>query len=348
MAPSLNLNSPVDGRPRALPPYTVMLAVDIKDFGGRRGADHESLTAAIPAILDDAFLRGGLGHLIESDRFDQASGDGWLRGYDPSVAPFLLNPFLFSLEEELTDRNHGGAHGLARGGPLRMRVSINLGPVENKGRIRASDGSGDARVATHRLLDSKPVREMLEHSDPSATHVAAIISARFHDDVIKTGYAAMHESLFYRVPVRVKTYEDIAYLHVPRASGRLLAEGLGGAGAGRDKLAATTVPSRKRGRGGPKAGGDAGGGTLAPSTVRVGGVGDVGSASTVVGGDHNGSITSGTHLAGSVGAYYAGATVGDSATVESHPGDGQAAHGTAPADGENVAGGADRRQDGSR
>ncbi|WP_131804217.1 hypothetical protein [Pseudofrankia sp. BMG5.36] len=289
-----------------------MLAVDIKDFGGRRGVDHEALTAAIPDILNDALCRGDLGHLVDADRFDQASGDGWLRGYDPTLTPFLLNPFLMALENELTDRNHRGAHRSGAGQPLRMRVSVNLGPVTDSGRNQASDGSGAARVATHRLLDAAPVRALLERSDPSATHVAAIISARVYEDAVLTGYAAMPDSLFHRVPVEVKTYRDIAYLHVPRTSGRLLAEGFGSAPYEPANPQAFPRPDRGDGSpGGPTAGSSRAGRTGAPRDVRVGGVGNVGSASTVFGGDNHGSLTSGPHLAGPVGAYVAGSTVRD-------------------------------------
>jgi len=288
-----------------------MLAVDIKNFSGHRGVDHEGLTAAIPGILDEALRRGGLGHLTEAHRFDQPSGDGWLRGFDPTVTPFLINPFLSGLEDELADRNHRGVPGHGTTQPMRMRVSIHVGPVTDSGRNLAWDGSGTARVATHRLLDAAPVRALLERSDPSATHIAVIVSARAYEDAVVTGYAAMPESLFHRVPVEVKTYNDIGYLHVPRVSGRLLAEGFG---TGSDEPAAPPPGDRGNGRKGPVGSGGkkrGQGRSAGPRNVRVAGVGDVGRATNVIGGNVEGQFASGPHFAGPVGTYLSGSTARD-------------------------------------
>ncbi|MBX6387834.1 MAG: hypothetical protein IRZ08_02330 [Frankia sp.] len=297
-----------------------MLAVDIKDFSGRPGADHQRLTMAIPDILDGALRRCGLGHLVGAHRFDQSSGDGWLRGYDPTVTTFLINPFLAALQAELSDCNHRGAHGIRATHPLRMRVSIHLGPVDDSGHNLAGDGSGDARVATRRLLDAESVRDLLERSDPSATYVAAILSARVYEDAILTNYAAMPAALFHQVPVQVKTYRDFGYLYVPQVSGRLLTEGLGGTQPG-GPADPPASPAPDRGDGGPNSPARPGARkdeqkkgktrSAVPRSVRSGGVDGTISASTVIAGHNHGSITSGSHFAGPVGAQVSGGEVRD-------------------------------------
>lgn len=82
-------------------------------------------------------------------------------------------------------------------------------------------------VDTHRLLDCEPVRRLLEDSDQEVTFVAATISSRVYEDVVVSGYSAKAPTEFVTVPVRVKTYQGTAFLHVPKPSGGLLERGLG-------------------------------------------------------------------------------------------------------------------------
>jgi hypothetical protein len=213
----------VQGQVRQLPPYRALLIVDVKEFSSRPGRYHQELTAAIPRILRQAFARCGLADLFEEALFQGTTGDGYFLGFRPAVLPYLINPFLAALQDELDYR----ATVKSVSGPeqdLRMRVSVNVGPMADSGRNAINDGSGDARIENHRLLDSAPVRDLLAKSGP-VTRVAAIISARAFEDAVASGYAAESADLFVRVPVTVKNYQGQAYLRVPKPSGDLLTNG---------------------------------------------------------------------------------------------------------------------------
>ena len=213
----------VRGDVKQLPPYRALLIVDVKEFSARPGRYHQELTAAIPRILQQAFARCGLADLYEDAQFHGTTGDGYFLGFRPAVLPYLINPFLAALQDELDYR----ATVKSVSGPeqdLRMRVSVNVGPMEDAGHNAINDGSGDARIENHRLLDSEPVRELLSRSGP-VTRVAAIVSARAFEDAVVTGYADEAADLFVRVPVTVKNYQGEAYLRVPKPSGDLLNNG---------------------------------------------------------------------------------------------------------------------------
>lgn len=204
--------------PTALPNYRALLVVDMKDFSGERGRDHAELTESIPAILRQAFRRCGLVELWEEALFQGSTGDGYFSGFTSRSLPHLLNPVLPALQTELDHRNE------TSGTTIRMRASVNVGPMTGEGENTISDGSGDARVETHRLLDSEPVRDLLERSG-RATCVAAVVSARAFEDAVLPGYSAEDPDLYVPAPVQVKSYQGTAYLRVPHPSGDLLRRG---------------------------------------------------------------------------------------------------------------------------
>jgi hypothetical protein len=146
-------------------------------------------------------------------------------GFGSAYLPYLLNPFLAALQDELEYRNRV-APVTAQRRPIRMRVSVHVGPMTDSGTNGLSDGSGAARVETHRLLDSDPVRDLLKRS-ADTTCVAAIVSARAFEDAVLAGYAAESADLYVPAPVQVKTYQGTAYLRVPHPSGELLSKGFG-------------------------------------------------------------------------------------------------------------------------
>jgi len=239
-----------------LPPYRALLVVDIKDFSGRRGRHHEQLTRSVPELLKAAFTRCGLAALLGAVCFDGTTGDGFVLGFDAKHLPALVDPFLRGLQEELAYRHRvASGHG---GQPVRMRVSINVGPMTDSGGNRLGDGSGAGRVETHRLLDSDAVRHLLDLSTPTITFVAAVVSERTFEDAVAGGFTAVDPELFVEVPVTVKSYQGRAYLYVPLPFGGLLEHGFRPA-----ELQAGAVA------------GSAGRPLDADGGVRVGGVGNV-------------------------------------------------------------------------
>lgn len=207
-----------------LPPYRSMLVVDMKDYSGTLSRHHGHLNTMIPEILHSAFARSALESVWAEGSFSDSTGDGYAIGFPAQRLPFLLNPFLGALQEELADRSRTLT---AAGFPaIRMRVSVSIGPVTDSGANGISDGAGAARVELHRLLDSKPVRALLTHS-AEVTRVAAIVSARAYEDAVAGGYSDEDPGLYVPVSAEVKTYQGQAYLRVPVPSGDLLKRGFG-------------------------------------------------------------------------------------------------------------------------
>ncbi|MGK5642542.1 hypothetical protein ACSNOK_30140, partial [Streptomyces sp. URMC 126] len=114
---------------RDLPPYRGILAVDAKDFTGRPAAEHPSLTTVIPQLVGQGFLRAGLERVWEERKFFGNTGDGLAMGFDPVALPRIIHPFLYELQEVLTDYN---IHATATG-RVRLRVSLHVGPLPDSG-----------------------------------------------------------------------------------------------------------------------------------------------------------------------------------------------------------------------
>jgi hypothetical protein len=218
------MSSQSEGQVLELPAYRAVLSVDVKNFSGVKPADHHEWTEKIPLVLERAFHRAGHATAWDERRFPAGRGDGYVVGFRPELLPILVGPFLDSLQSELA-YHHEMRTGSSPSGP-RMRVSIAVGPLTDSDEGRLGDGSGASMIETHRLLDSEPVRRVLEESDPDVTFVAAIISARVYEDVVLSGYSATAPTEFVGVPVEVKTYSGNAFLRVPKLSGGLLERGL--------------------------------------------------------------------------------------------------------------------------
>ena len=207
-------------QPTELPPYRAVLVVDVKDFSGRKSRFHEKITRDIPLIMENAFARCGHADLWGRG-FGDTTGDGYFRILDPIYLPYLLNPFLGALQDELVEQNSMAPNDY---GNLRMRVSLSVGPVTDSGAGLLGDGNGAHRIEAHRILDSHPVRDILDRS-ADVTRVAAIVSPRVYEDAVLSGYAAEEAGEYVEVETEVKTFQGRAYLRVPKPSGRLLREG---------------------------------------------------------------------------------------------------------------------------
>ncbi|TDQ43922.1 hypothetical protein [Actinorugispora endophytica] len=217
----------------ALPPYRAVLAVDIERYS-RNAARHQQLvSAAVPEILEEAFRRSGLLPIWEQSRFPQRSGDGYVIGVLPENLPFLIHPVLENLQRTLNDVQPQLA-ARDRDLRLRLRASIDVGPLPDSGSEEPFDGIGEAMNHTHRLLDSPPVREELDRSDPNVTLLAAIVSRRVYEDAVLGGFTGIPASRFQGVQVDIpaKEFKAEGYLHIPQRSTRLAGRG-----------AATAVPA---------------------------------------------------------------------------------------------------------
>jgi hypothetical protein len=209
-----------------LPPYRGIVAVDAKGFTDQPGRLHQPISGLIPQLAGQAFADIGLAEAWNEPAFFGPTGDGFAVGVPTRVMPFLVHPFLSRLQDVLA---HHNSQIRAAEPQIRLRVSLNIGPVEEDENPYLG-GNGTARNDTHRLLDSVPVKAILAAASPRVTFVAAIVSERLFRDVIEQGYAGVHPDHFIEVPATVegKSFEQRAWLYVPRPSGNLLAAGVTG------------------------------------------------------------------------------------------------------------------------
>ncbi|WP_316528637.1 hypothetical protein [Kitasatospora brasiliensis] len=204
-------------RSRHLPPYRGIVAVDAKDFTGYPAIEHGVISKAVQEVLEWSFERAGLAEVWKDQRFPNSTGDGYVFGFDPAWMPFLIHPWLNTLQEVLAEFNVHSV-GTVR---IRLRVSLNIGPLPDGG--DEFDGNGTPRNDTHRLLDSRPVKAMLAASNESITQVAAILSDRCYQDAVAGGFTGRHPDHFIEVPATVegKRFGQQAWLYVPAPSGNL-------------------------------------------------------------------------------------------------------------------------------
>ncbi|MEL5956420.1 hypothetical protein AADR41_16905 [Streptomyces sp. CLV115] len=204
-------------RSRPLPPCRGIIAVDAKDFTGLPAIEHEAVSRAVPDLLRASLERAGLAELWTERRFPASTGDGYVLGFDPSLMPFVIHPWLLTLQEVLTEINIHALGAL----PIRLRVSLHIGPLPDTG--DEFGGNGTVRNDTHRLLDSRPVKAVLASSRENVTQVAAILSDRCYQDAVASGYTGRHPDHFIEVPATVegKRFAQRAWIHVPTPSGPL-------------------------------------------------------------------------------------------------------------------------------
>lgn len=220
------MSTPMDPRYAGvseLPPYRALLVTDMKDYSGNASRYQTELTRLIPEVMQAAFERAGLAWVWSRKTAHNTTGDGYAIVLPSELLPHLLNPYLAALQEELEHRNRNRPYSW--NGPIRFRVSVNVGPVVDSGDNQLGDGSGAERVTLHRLLDSDPVRHLLNGSDPEVTQVAAIVSRRVYDDAVLSRLADEPASLYVEAGAEVKTYQGQAYLRVPKPSADLLISG---------------------------------------------------------------------------------------------------------------------------
>ncbi|MGM9348162.1 MULTISPECIES: hypothetical protein [Streptomyces] len=187
-------------------PYRAVLAVDARDFGSLDSKGMQRVNADIPPLLAQALSASNVSAHWERRVFGQHTGDGYVAGMDPEVLPALVGHFPDALRQALSRRRAENPHLK----PLQLRVSIHVGPLPQS-------GLGVPMVHTHRLLDDKALRAVLERGHPEITNTAVIVSQRVYEDVFDSGCVNgdVLPAHFHRHLVRVKKFEQPAYLHLP-------------------------------------------------------------------------------------------------------------------------------------
>lgn len=204
-----------------MPSYHAVLAVDTEKYTRTSSHHQQVLSSTLRRVLARAFERSNLDHLWHEARFPQSTGDGYLVGVPPEHLPSLIHPLLDNLQLELEEtQSELASHD--RELRLRLRASLELGPLPDSGGTGPVDGIGQAMNDTHRLLDSARLRQALSQSDPDITLLTAMLSRRVYEDAVLGGYVGVNERLFQPVHVHTpeKEYEAEGYLYIPRVSVR--------------------------------------------------------------------------------------------------------------------------------
>jgi hypothetical protein len=180
----------------------LFIATDVRDYS-RRGADaHRAAQRRLVDAVEQAAAAVG----ARPDDM-QKGGDSVLVVFPPGLDEIAAVPrFYAALRGALRAVNAE----LADAHRVRLRVGMDHG---HSGRA-AAGWDGQPAIAASRLRDSAPARQALT-SDPGLDFVL-IVSAPFYEDVIRELAGPPGPDTFVRVPVRVKTYESQAWLHVPR------------------------------------------------------------------------------------------------------------------------------------
>ena len=215
----MELDLPAHGDVSPLPLYRAVLAVDMENFSSTSAKNQQLIGALIPKVLEEALKESGMAKVWEEKLFARHGGDGYVFGTDPEQLPFLISPFLGNLQNSL-EHIQPVLAALDRDLRMRLRVSIDVGPLPYHGAGDPKNAMGEAMISTHRLLDSEPVRAELKRTDPDTTLVAAIISRRVYEDVVLGDFTTVRPTRWRQVNATVggKGFSAEGYLFVPAPS----------------------------------------------------------------------------------------------------------------------------------
>ncbi|QFG24673.1 hypothetical protein [Actinomadura sp. WMMB 499] len=220
-----------------VPGYRGIIAVDAEGFSKRTDVSQEHMAGFIPEVLAESFRLADLEEVWAGREFPSHRGDGYAFGFDAGKMPGVIDPWLATLQKTLM------ASEPLSGGPLRLRVSLNIGPLRVDG--GPHDGSGTARNDTHRLLNATVLKRLLAAASRDVTRVVAIVSDQCFEDVVRSGGRTLHPDHFCAVSatVREKQFARRAWVHVPTPSGNLLAAGITALLSGEDSADDVRVSS---------------------------------------------------------------------------------------------------------
>jgi hypothetical protein len=206
---------------RACPPYRGVIVVDTESFSKVRSSAMPELSADIRYVLETAFHRCGLGAVWDERRFPDGTGDGVVFGVWPEDLPFVIHPLLDTLQEVLEEHDRI-LRVRSRDLRLRLRVSINIGPVPDIG-APEWDRISTPTIDAFRIADAPALKEQLKAADPDVTMLVALLSDRVYEDIVLGGYVGIHPGRFSKVNADVpdKGFARPAWLYIPSPSNRL-------------------------------------------------------------------------------------------------------------------------------
>lgn len=207
-----------------LPPYRGVVVVDTKEFGSNPDSTQHKLADHIPSLVARAFDRADLSEIWENALFPHNTGDGYAIGFESTHLPAVVARLFNALQDVLSEQDEL-LRRQSRYTRLRMRASINVGPVRDLDPDQQTAVVGSTVIAAHRMVDAQPVRDLLTRSDPDQTYIAAALSQRVYEDVVASGFAQLPKSKVVPTKISIKELTETIYLYVPTPSGDLLRTG---------------------------------------------------------------------------------------------------------------------------
>jgi hypothetical protein len=180
----------------------LLVAVDAVGYGRGSDQDHFAMQSGIKTVLHDAAATAKL----DRDRWGlQRAGDGELAILPlDEPEPLVVDAYARQLDVRLSNYNAT----LPADRRIRLRMAVHFGSA-----MPAENGyAGQGVVAVSRLVDSAPVRDALTAA-PDATLVLAL-TRQVYDDVVRQGHVSFSAADFTRVLVRVKEFQDEAWIKV--------------------------------------------------------------------------------------------------------------------------------------
>jgi len=180
----------------------LLVAVDAKSYSSSTANWQVQIQAGLLKVMDRAAARAGLDR---ASWLTQQAGDGELAVLpETEPEPRVVDDFVRHLAAELRRHNRD----IPENKRLRLRVAIHFGPA-----IKAPNGySGAGPIAVSRLCDSAPVRAAL---DATGAALAVILSQRVFSETVVEEHSSLAPEMFRRVSVRVKEFEQEAWVWVP-------------------------------------------------------------------------------------------------------------------------------------
>jgi hypothetical protein len=201
----------------------LLVAVDAAGYGAGTDQEHFALQSGLTAVLDAAAAQA---HLRRDLWTRQQAGDGELAVLPrDEPEPVVVDQYVGCLDDALTAHNASQRPGRE----IRLRMAVHFGTA-----MPADNGyAGQGIVAVSRLVESAPVKDALAAA-PQAC-LAVILSRQIYDDVVMQGHVSVHATDFDKVSVRVKEFQDEAWVRVVGTSHhRVQPDDQSSKGSGRD------------------------------------------------------------------------------------------------------------------
>lgn len=182
----------------------LVLAIDVQGYSSRPASGQLEVQRDLCAAMERA---AAATRLNRRDWYRQCAGDGELAVLPDGIdLAHVVGRFPLALERFLGEVN--GSRG--RGRRLRVRMAIHHGTL-----VLGPDASfgpaGDAPIVASRLLDARPLRQMLD--ERTDRDVALAVSVPVYEGVVSTGLCALPPHCFHpiRTTVKKKTYAGYVY-----------------------------------------------------------------------------------------------------------------------------------------